>query len=68
MGKEVEKEHIDDEKAALKITLDHLAEIKDSPLGYYTGLKLLEKLMEKLIKLDKSEADKIIEQFKKLTD
>lgn len=39
MGIEVEKEHSDDEAAAERIALDHLAEIPD----YYTRLKKMEK-------------------------
>jgi len=38
MGVEVEKEHIDNELIALKISKDHLAEIPD----YYTKLKKME--------------------------
>jgi hypothetical protein len=56
MGIEIEKEHSPDVAVRKRIALDHLAELPDSPLGYYTGLKWLEGFMEKLSEMNKGDA------------
>ena len=69
MGIQVEFEHTDNVDFAEKIALDHLAEApKDAPLKYYTGLKLLERMIESLAEMDKAAANEKIEEFKKFVD
>jgi len=69
MGIKVEMEHTTDKRMAERITLDHLAEApKDAPLKYYTGLKLLERMIESLVKIDKGDAEKKISELKRFVD
>ncbi len=66
LGIEIEAEHTPEINIRKRITLDHLSENPKSPLGYNTGLKLLEKFMESLV--DDPKAKERIEEFKKLVD
>jgi hypothetical protein len=61
MGIEIEKEHSPDLMTRTRISLDHMAEFPDSPLGYYAGLTMLEKWLEKLEDMSESEAQASIE-------
>jgi hypothetical protein len=65
MGIKVEHEHSPNPLVAERISLDHLAENPESPLGYYTGLLLLEKFMESLSKMPKPEAEAKMARVKK---
>lgn len=66
LGIKIEAEHTPEINIRKRITLDHLSENPKSPLGYNTGLKLLEKFMESLV--DDPKAKERIEEFKKLVD
>ena len=69
MGRKVEMEHTTDVDMAERIGIDHLAEAPvDAPLKYYTGLKLLERMIDALVKMDRGEAEKKIVEFKKFVD
>lgn len=65
-GISVEMEHTDCRLISGRITLDHEAEAPDSPLGYYEGLLVLEKLREQLAGMPKKEAEAKIAAFKAL--
>ena len=67
-GIEVEFEHSSDRTTAKKIALDHLAEFPDSPLGYYTALLLMEKIIESLQEASKEESDRKIQKLKELAE
>ena len=67
-GVETEAEHAPDVETRERIALDHMAESPDSPLGYYEGLALLEKLREKLSKIDPDEASDVIADFRALVE
>jgi ribosomal protein S18 acetylase RimI-like enzyme len=64
MGIKVEMEHVDDEKKAKEIALDHLFEIPD----YYTRLKKMEDEAKKDLNLDESLSAKIQKGFNKIKD
>lgn len=68
MGISVEMEHAYSRDVAERIALDHLAEIPDAPLKYYTALILMEQFMKNLGKLKKVDADDKIQQFKNLVN
>ena len=69
MGIKVEMEHTKDKSIAERIALDHLAEAPaDTPLKYYTGLKLLETIIERISKMDKKVASEKIAEFKHFVD
>ena len=69
MGVEVEHEHADDPKARERIALDHLAEAPSTaPMKYYTGLKLLERMIESLAEMGKDEANRKIDQLNRFVD
>jgi hypothetical protein len=68
-GIEIEHEHTSNDEEAERISLDHEAEFpKDAPLKYYVALPLMEKLMKRLTKVDKKEADEAIEAFRRLAE
>lgn len=64
MGIEIEKEHSPDIVTRARISLDHIAEFPKSPLGYYSGLTMLEKWLEKLQDMSKSDAEASVEAVK----
>jgi len=65
-GIEIEYEHTSDKEISRKIALDHIAEVKDSPLTYYEGLDLMEKIIEKVKKMDGKEAKSVIDTLNNL--
>lgn len=69
IGMEIEAEHTPDLTIRKKIAIDHLAEYpSNAPLQYYTGLVLMEGLIKKVLSLEKIEADRRIQAFKKLIE
>ena len=65
-GMEVEMEHTSNIMMAKRISLDHLAEAPtDAPLKYYTALKLMERIIERLSNMSKVDAKKKIGQLQK---
>jgi len=65
MGIEVEHEHTSDDKTAKRIALDHLAETKDLPIGYYTGLDMLEKFLDSLRHMNTEKVKEKIQEVKR---
>ena len=69
MGRKIEMEHTNNVAVAERIALDHLSEASNTaPLKYYTALKLMEKMIESLEKMDKSMAAEKISEFKKFVN
>jgi len=64
-GRKVEKEHTSNPEIATRIAKDHLVESKESPLGYYKGLSMLERFMDKL--KQKARPTEAIKEFDEVT-
>lgn len=66
IGMEIEAEHSPDEATRERIGLDHLAENPESPLGYYTMLVLMEKIIKNAVGMKDDQVENILNVLKAL--